>query len=464
MGTYSVHPTGTTIYDPAKAYNGYTVFHAFDGAVVLDMNGRVIHEWKGLNGSPSRLLPGGYMMGTVNQPVIAARFEGADLPEPDLTKEEMLEVDWDGNVTWRKHVPQHHDYQIGRNPVGYYVPGMPEERPEGNSLLVLANCIGYTDRAPGQMFIDDEILEYNEKGEKVWSWKALDHLDDFGLSEDGITAVLKTGGDWCHLNAVSRLGENRHYDTGDQRFAPENIIVSSRELSIVFIVDRRTGEIVLRHGPADVEERLKERAKLGFSNLEKDDPGLTIGQHHAHMIPKGLPGEGNILLYDNGGFSGFDSPSVLCPDGRRVLKRHYSRVLELDPVTWKIVWQYQYDPLDITASGLFSPLLGSAQRLPNGNTLVTEGVFGRIMEIAPDGEIVWEYISCLTAPVKIMGSRNIIYRAYRVPYGYLPFVEKPEEIALPKIENFSYRVPGSVSESSAPAEKIVKCRTRSVSI
>lgn len=57
---------------------------------------------------------------------------------------------------------------------------------------------------------------------------------------------------------------------------------------------------------------------------------------------------------------------------------------------------------------------------------------------------VWEYISCLTAPVKIMGSRNIIYRASCVPYGYLPFVEKPEEIALPKIENFSYRVPGSL--------------------
>ncbi len=74
--------------------------------------------------------------------------------------------------------------------------------------------------------------------------RSVNHLDDFGLSEDGIIAVLKTGGDWCHLNAVSRLGENRHYDTGDQRFAPENIIVSSRELSIVFIVDRRTGEIV----------------------------------------------------------------------------------------------------------------------------------------------------------------------------------------------------------------------------
>jgi hypothetical protein len=37
--------------------------------------------------------------------------------------------------------------------------------------------------------------------------------------------------------------------------------------------------------------------------------------------------------------------------------------------------------------------MGSAQRLPNGNTLITEASFGRFFEVTKEGEIVWDYVN-----------------------------------------------------------------------
>ena len=58
------------------------------------------------------------------------------------------------------------------------------------------------------------------------------------------------------------------------------------------------------------------------------------------MIPRGLPGEGNILVFDNGGWGGYDVPNPGAPTGVKAALRDYSRVLEIDPVAMKIVWQY----------------------------------------------------------------------------------------------------------------------------
>ena len=61
----SVYPTGTTIYYPEKCWSGYTVFEAKDvGATLIDMNGNVVNQWKGLQGLPNKILPGGYAMGS----------------------------------------------------------------------------------------------------------------------------------------------------------------------------------------------------------------------------------------------------------------------------------------------------------------------------------------------------------------------------------------------------------------
>ena len=125
--------------------------------------------------------------------------------------------------------------------------------------------------------------------------------------------------------------------------------------------------------------------------------GWIIGQHHAHMIPRGLPGEGNILVFDNGGWAGYGAPNPGAPTGFMNAQRDYSRVLEFDPTTLKIVWQYT--PIEagfikpVDANRFYSPFISSAQRLPNGNTLITEGSGGRIFEVTADCEICLLYTS-----------------------------------------------------------------------
>lgn len=133
--------------------------------------------------------------------------------------------------------------------------------------------------------------------------------------------------------------------------------------------------------------------------------GQIIGQHHAHMIPKGLPGEGNILVFDNGGLAGY--PMAL---------RGYSRVIEFNPVTLDPAWEYKdLEGSMFIPSGddhlFFSYFISGVQRLPNGNTLITEGAIGRLIEVTPDNEIVWEYS---------LWGHGSIYRAYRVPPEWVP--------------------------------------------
>ena len=86
------------------------------------------------------------------------------------------------------------------------------------------------------------------------------------------------------------------------------------------------------------------------------------------------------------------------------------------------------------------PFISSAQRLPNGNTLITEGSGGRLIEVTAEHEIVWEYIS------PYWGEKfklNMIYRAYRVPYEWVPQVERPQEVPIQPIDVTTFRVPGA---------------------
>jgi hypothetical protein len=127
--------------------------------------------------------------------------------------------------------------------------------------------------------------------------------------------------------------------------------------------------------------------------------------------------------------------------------RDYSRVLEIDPTTLQIVWQYTPKeagfvvPLD--AARFYSPFISSAQRLPNGNTLITEGSDGRIFEVTAEHEIVWEYISPYwrRGPMHL----NLVYRAYRAPYNWVPQLEVPQEKAITRLDVTTFRVPGAAA-------------------
>lgn len=448
MGIPTIYPTGTTVYNPDKASNGYTVFPAQDyGALLIDMNGREVKLWKGLHGFPNKMLPGGHVVGHRG-------MRDSDFGYQDYV--DLIQVDWDGNVVWEFNqyeyiedpgtTPQwmarvHHDYQREGNPVGYYTPGMEPQIDSGNTLLLCHKNVSNR-RISDKILLDDTIIEVNWDGDILWEWMLNEHFHELGLPEAARNVLFRdpnihsTGGkgvgDWMHLNSMSTLGPNKWYEQGDDRFHPNNIIWSSRESNIVAIISKESGKIVWKLGPDyDTSARLRE--------LE-----IIIGQHHAHMIPYGLPGAGNILIFDNGGWAGYGLPSMTTPFGTKAYRRDHSRILEIDPTTLQVVWRYTATEAGLLAPFLshyfYSPTIGGVQRMPNGNTVITEGDGGRLFEVTKDHELVWEYISPYWNKKSTI---NMVYRAYRIPYEWIPQLEKPEEIRIQRADLTQLRMPGA---------------------
>lgn len=287
--------------------------------------------------------------------------------------------------------------------------------------------------------MDDVMFEVDESGKVLWKWRAADHVDEFGFSAEARQSMKNwqpgneknkvKGFDWWHQNCASFLGPNKWYDAGDIRFHPDNIILDSREANILLIVDPKSGKVVWRLGP---------------DYLQKDDTriGQIVGPHNTHMIPRGLPGEGNVLVYDNGGQAGYGAPTGLDPTGRMVVQRGYSRVVEFDPVSKTVIWEYSVKnrkkPWALFGYWDYSPFISSAQRLPNGNTLICEGSNGRIVEVTADHEIVWEYVS--PYPGNIPGT-NYVYRAYRIPYEWAPEAARLPQSAVTPPANYKIQIP-----------------------
>jgi hypothetical protein len=136
------------------------------------------------------------------------------------------------------------------------------------------------------------------------------------------------------------------------------------------------------------------------------------GQHDPHLIPEGLAGAGNLLMFDNQGEAGFPSARLKVFPG--------SRALEIDPVKQQIVWEYTDSDSDAPEWTFYSSFISDARRLPNGNTFINEGMNGRFFQITPAGEIVWEYVSPYFGPQPLgpAGKKvqsNVVYRAQPVP-------------------------------------------------
>jgi outer membrane protein assembly factor BamB len=433
----SVYPTGVTIYDPARTWNGFTVLSplATQAVIVIDMNGNVVKRWEDFNnsaGGPARILPNGA--------VIAAH--GARPPFQESL--ELVQRDFDGNTVWSFNrneqielrdgstvwsSRQHHDWQRQDFPAGYY---SPEYVPaaSGSNTLILTHTNHKLPAVSDATLEDDRLIEVTPDGRIVWEWQAAEHIDELGFAPDARAAIKAAAGvnaargsfDWLHINSATYVGPNRWYDAGDTRFAPNNVIISSRQASLLAIV-ARDGSIAWRLGPDfSATEELRKIRQI-------------IGQHHAHLIPKGLPGAGHVLVFDNGGSSGYGFAGPIAPDGVGAFARATSRVLEIDPVTLELVWSY-------TAPRFFSTNISGAQRLPNGNTLITEGAGGRMFEVTTDGAIVWEYMNPLFAGPR---QSNDVYRAYRLPYGWIPQLAKPAETAVtpPALGDFTLR--GAIS-------------------
>lgn len=460
LGAPTTYPTGTIKYDPDKAYNGYLLI-AGGLPRLVDMNGNLVREWPDNIGMPNKALPGGRLMTGIGSWKDGQQDHFA-----------VIELDSDGNKLWEfrqgQQVPaiagqpaengktwiarQHHDYQRKNTPV-YPVPGQNEGKKD--TTLVLAHINEHIDKVnKDTQLVSDIIYEVDPAGKIIWQWKASDHLDEFGFDDAAFKAMnayppvdnpvaqrhaatKKPGGgyDWMHFNCASYVGPNKWYKEDPVKYAafnPDNILFNSRDGNLMGIIDRKTGKIVWRLGP-------------DFAPGTKDfKVGQIIGAHGAHIIPEGLPGAGNLMFFDNGGTAGYGAPNPSAPiTGFHNVKRDYSRVVELNPVTKDIVWTYDWFKNHKGILGhhnykFFSPFVSYAQRLPNGNTMITEGDAERVFEITPDYEMVWEYMS----PYK-SDTPGVLYRAYRVPYEFFPQLAHAEEIAVIPPENMVFQLPNA---------------------
>ncbi|WP_157098696.1 aryl-sulfate sulfotransferase [Novosphingobium rosa] len=433
----SVFPTGTTVYDPARAYNSYIIFSGTDEKThLIDMDGNEVHRWE-QQGFPGELLDPAVTKGARGH--VLVQLEASDkagigtVPGVKIfSNKSIAELDWNGKVVWSwsgegsptGEARQHHDWQRLAN---------------GNTL-VLAN---WSHKLPGFTLpqqLDDVVYEVTPAGKLVWQWAISDHLDELGFTPEqlGLIRAASTP-DYFHLNDMTSVGPNRWFDADDKRFDPDNVLIDSRNGDFVAIIEKKSGKVVWHLGP-NLPPLVSHEA--GAKPLPAPPAGEQVnqfvGQHDAHIIPRGLPGAGNLLLFDNQGAAGYPAAELATVGG--------SRVLEIDPTTGKVVWSYTADKSDQPLWAFRSAFISSARRLPNGNTLIDEGMNGRFFQVTPQGEIVWEYVSPYFAKTAAAGSgkpvtSNWVYRAQPVPYDWVPpgtaHAEKP--VTPPALGSF--RVP-----------------------
>jgi len=335
-----------TINKSELAYQGFTLFPATGTAQVhlLDMNGSIVNTWD-VDANRARLLPNGNLL------VVHMSRWGRRVPEWRELMRVIREYTWDGEVAWEYEATDvvHHDLRKLDN---------------GNVLflgrsLVPEKLLKTVDN-PYRRFADtrtDSVVEVNMEGEVVWEWAAHDHIDLNYCGARGCEFLDRNEDtrreidDWTHVNSVQALPENKWYDAGDERFKPGNVLIMPRNWWTAILIDRESGKIVWEYSG--------------------DYKGGLGGGHEPHMIEKGLPGAGNILIFDNG--------------QRNSNHPGESFLLEINPVTKEIVWIYE------AGEDFFSNSRGSMQRLPNGNTLISEDNTGRVFEVTPDKQIAWEF-------------------------------------------------------------------------
>jgi hypothetical protein len=380
-------------------------------AMLIDMDGNTAHRWT-ITGFPPKMLPGGSLIGCTG--VFSGSYDCIQMQQVTWTGElEWSFSDWEDTPGGGRAARHHHDLQREGNPVGFYAPG--QDFVEQGNTLVLALArrdmpeIREARSSNGVVYTtldDDVIYEVDWSGALTgFRWYGADHFDEFGFDEVARLDIRTRETnepylEWLHGNAISRLGPNRWFDAGHTEFHPDNIIYSSRSANFVIIISHQTGDVLWRIGP-------------DFAGRPEERLGQFVGQHLPHLIPRGLPGAGNILVFDNGGGSGYGGTDRTTNSPNRYT-RDWSRVLEFDPITLEIVWQYGSESGD---DRYFSRFISNAQRLPNGNTLITIGNERRIIEVTPDKRVVWEY---LFEPYSSGGRADWLYRSYRTPPEWLP--------------------------------------------
>jgi hypothetical protein len=354
-----VGPTGVLLYDKDKSYEGYTLFSPMGNKTtyLIDMEGYVIHTWEAeyTPGAYAALLENGNLLRAGSLRGSPATFGGVGGI--------LQEIDWDGNVVWEYKLlndneVQHHCFA---------------RIPNGNTLILAWERISVEDfiakgrdlkkipvRGPGfngkfqNDFWVDFVREVNPAGETVWEWHVWDHVGTGPYQFDiNYTVVDPMGSefDWTHFNTVEYIEEN------------DQVLLNSRNFSEFYIIDHKSGKMVYRWGNPSAYGQGEPPSWMNNGDQK------VFGSHNATYL-----GRNRFLLFDNGSER---------PEGNR------SAAVEVDARTGNIEWQYTAS----SSNSLYSARQGGAQRLSNGNTLITSANSGHLIEVTQDKQVVWDFVN-----------------------------------------------------------------------
>lgn len=375
-----------------KVSSGYLLVSPLSSHKVFLLNndGKVVHDWQTDRkpGQACYLLEDGSLLR-------AGKVDNFfQFPSTTGSGGRIQKYDWDGNLIWdfvssSPYRMSHHDI---------------EPLPNGNVLCIvwesylreIAEKAGRNpNRLTGDVLWFEAVFELKPKGlneaEIVWKWSMLDHVvqdwdntkENYGNPADhpeliDINHMHRPAADWAHMNSV------------DYNPELDQIMLSSRSFNEFWIIDHSTsteearghtggqygrgGDLLYRWGNP-----------IAYRHGTIDDQAL-FNQHDAHWIPKGLPGAGNVLLFNNGvanteqDFSSADEIQLPITTNGSYHREEGSPFGPTD-----LAWTFE-DP-----GNLFSPRISGVQRLANGNTLICSGTQHLLLEVTPDSEIVWMY-------------------------------------------------------------------------
>ena len=274
----------------------------------------------------------------------------------------IIESDLDGNKLWQKHfcsAPSEmgenaYNHAFMRMPNGHYITLGNEMVRRMPPHLDSLGQIKYPqkDTINGIAYASVEfgtVLEYDKKGDLVWSWNSEDYFDRYGsVPKDNMTLQ-------AHVNALSVDRNN------------EFVYVGFRNINRIVKVEKRTGQVVDSWGPHPGPGD-----SIAGATVPKHDLYI-YRQHNADILD-----DGTVLIYNNNDYPNTDSlPSVVI----------FSQRPESDG---QVVWKYYYE-LD-TPTRHIGRIGGSAQQLKNGNILVCTGTPNHIFEVTRDKKIVWQAV------------------------------------------------------------------------
>lgn len=355
---------GVVRHDAQRSYPGYNlcVLHGRSAAELMDAEGRVIRRWQC---QPSQLWGNGELLPNGDFVVVGA--DPSDLPRPEVADEAryVLRFDWSGELLWKRRLTAHHDIEL---------------TPRGQLLTLTFARRMVPSIDPTIPVRDDRLTLLSQDGEVLEVLSLYDLLggrpEDFPLAAVGPTT--RGGAEWVdlfHCNSVEWM-YREHLVGRHPLYELSNVLVCSRHQDRIFVVNWDRQELVWSWG-------------------EK----ILSGPHDAQVLENG-----HILVFDNG------------------MGREWSRVIEMDPLSGRIVWRYRAPrPRDF-----YTLSKGSSQRLPNGNTLITNSDHGYAFEVTRQGEVVWEF----RCPHRnLVGQRVTIVRMKRYEPAYVEGIQALVEAA-----------------------------------